>query len=83
MPPTIGELVKGTTARFKFYRDGELWYDIYGGLVTPRVLYSFPVPISDTGTGNFPAECKSITLMRWVRKYLEKEAQWAKERENG
>ena len=43
---TLKELVKGKKVRFKFYRDGELWYETDDG-------FEFPVPISDTGTGIF------------------------------
>lgn len=95
MLPTVGELVKGTTAEFVCYRDGELWYTIrhydVDTLEQDRPCgvcflcgkalsyphddckeFQFPVPISDTGTGIFPNKLKTITLMRWVRKHLEK-----------
>ena len=38
----LKELIKGKKARFKFYRDGELWYETDDG-------FEFPVPIADTG----------------------------------
>ena len=41
---TLKELVKGKKVRFRFYRDGEIWYATDGG-------FEFPVPIADTGTG--------------------------------
>jgi hypothetical protein len=34
---TLKELVKGKRVRFKFYRDGELWYETDDG-------FEFPVP---------------------------------------
>jgi len=70
----ILDLVKGTTAKFVCYRDGDLWYRI---CVTDTVEFEFPVPISDTGTGIFPAEIKAITLMRWVRKHLDRQQESA------
>lgn len=90
MDISIKDLVKGTTAKFVCYRDGELWYrvdhahrpmpqiwNIEQGLpdevsTVKRIVFEFPVPISDTGTGIFPAEVKAITLMRWIRKQLER-----------
>lgn len=58
----IKDLVKDTTAEFVYYQNGELWYRVK--------TFEFPVPITDTGTGNFPASIKAITLMRWIRKHL-------------
>jgi hypothetical protein len=69
----ILDLVKGTTAKFVCYRDGDLWYRI---LLADGVEFEFPVPVSDTGTGIFPADIKAITLMRWVRKQLERQKEW-------
>lgn len=79
--PTIKDIVKDTTAKFSCYRDGDLWYKVVKTVPVGEVLlegwaeveiFEFPIPISDTGTGIFPAELKAITLMRWVRKHLEK-----------
>lgn len=39
---------------------------------TGSSMFEFPIPIADTGTGIFPAQVKAITLMRWIRKHLEK-----------
>lgn len=85
MKHTITELVKGTIATFVCFRDGDLWYKI--GLPgecrdcgAPEAdIFSFPIPISDTGTGIFECRMKAITLMRWVRKHYEKieKGDWA------
>jgi hypothetical protein len=71
---TLKDLVKGKRVRFRFYRDGELWYATDDG-------FEFPVPISDTGTGIFKAEDGAIQFMRWIRKQLAERANWEKERE--
>ncbi len=76
MNATLKNLVKNTTAEFVCYRDGDLWYRIIAAdevATTDRAtMFEFPVPIRDTGTGIFPAQVKAITLMRWIRKQLEK-----------
>lgn len=61
----VKDLVQGTTARFKFYRDGQLWYDIEG------TDFTFPVPISDIGNATFNYHEKGMLMMRYVRKQLE------------
>ena len=71
---TLKELVKGKKVRFRYYRDGALWYATEDG-------FEFPVPISDTGTGIFEAEAGAIQYMRWIRKQLAEQAEWEKERE--
>jgi hypothetical protein len=71
---TLKELVKGKKVHFKFYRDGELWYETDDG-------FAFPVPIADTGTGIFRAEDGAIQYMRWIRKHLAERADWEKVRE--
>lgn len=70
---TLKELVKGKKVRFRFYRDGELWYATDDG-------FEFPVPIADTGTGIFEAEAGAIQYMRSIRKHLAERADWEKER---
>jgi len=70
---TLKELVKGKKVRFRFYRDGELWYATDDG-------FEFPVPIADTGTGIFEAEAGAIQYMRWIRRHLDTRADWEKER---
>jgi hypothetical protein len=77
MNATFKDLVKDTIAEFICYRDGDLWYRISGQRSSPggsdeEFTFEFPVPIADTGTGVFPAHVKAITLMRWVRKHVEK-----------
>lgn len=84
---TLGEIVKGTNVVFDCYRSGELWYDVMKQVgeieetdvdlrtvfIYPDIqkIFSFPVPISDTGSGIFQREHKTINLMRWVRKHLD------------
>lgn len=65
----IKELVAGNMAEFRFYRGGQLWYSIVDG--EGNRIFTFPIPITDTGSGTFMAEVSAITLMRWVRKALE------------
>lgn len=70
----IKDLVKNTTARFSFFRDGELYYDIFDS--EGKKLALFPVNITDKeeiGSATFSAEMKAIMLMRYIRKALEKE----------
>lgn len=71
---TLKDLVKDKKVRFRFYRDGELWYATDDG-------FEFPVPVADTGTGIFHAEDGAIQYMRWIRKQLAERAEWEKERE--
>lgn len=59
----IKEHVKGKVS-FQFYRKGELWYKADSG-------FMFPVPIEDTGDGQFNAEDKGILFMRYIRKHME------------
>ena len=70
---TLKELVKGKRVHFKFYRDGELWYETDDG-------FEFPVPISDTGTGIFRAEDGAIRYMRWIRRHLAEREEWERQR---
>lgn len=82
---TISELVKETMSTFQYYRDGELWYRIpysNSGLDSVKKHFDFPIPITDTGTGVFEKQMKSIVLMRWIRKHLDTLAKWEKERVN-
>lgn len=61
---TLKEMVNNKQkVRFRYYRDGELWYATECG-------FEFPVPVSDTGTGLFPAEEKAILFMRWLRRQI-------------
>ncbi len=62
---TIKEMVENNQkVRFRFYRDGQLWYGTECG-------FEFPVPIADAGTATFLAEDKAILFMRYIRKHLE------------
>lgn len=74
MSTSLKSLVKNTFAEFVCYRDGDLWYRIsaVGENANETKVFEFPIPIADTGTGIFPAQVKAITLMRWIRKHLEK-----------
>jgi hypothetical protein len=72
-PLKIKDIVKGTTARFSFYRNGNMFYTVpvtHAGLGFP-VNYQFPVSLEDIGGASLFAEMKSITLMRYIRKALE------------
>lgn len=85
------DLVKGKTAKFMYYRDGDLWYSIsqdkaeYDGhtcknYTLKETLFTFPVPISDTGSGIFENEMKAISLLRWINKHLATTKKWNSER---
>lgn len=80
----IKELVKDNKVRFLYYRKGELWYEVIkltrkheSQFTTEDDIYDweqifiFPVPIEDTGDGQFNVEDKAIIFMRYIRKYLE------------
>ncbi len=61
---TLKEMVvNNQKVRFRYYRDGELWY-------TTECGFEFPVPVNDTGTGVFHAEDRAILFMRWLRRQL-------------
>ena len=67
---TLKEMVKDNQkVRFRYYRDGELWYSTECG-------FEFPVPVADTGTGIFMAEDRAILFMRWIRRHLATVAEW-------
>ena len=53
---------------FLYYRQGEMWYKIEE---EGEILFEFPIPISDTGTGVFHHTMRGPELMRWIRKHLE------------
>ncbi len=62
---SIKDMVKDNQkVTFKFYRDGQLWYDTECG-------FEFPVPISDAGTATFLAQDRAILFMRYIRKHIE------------
>jgi len=70
---TLKELIKGKKVHFKYYREGELWYETDDG-------FDFPIPVSDTGTGIFKAEDTAVQFMRWIRKQLAVRDEWERER---
>jgi hypothetical protein len=62
---TIKEMVQNNQkVRFRFYRDGQLWYATECG-------FEFPVPTSEAGTATFFAEDRAILFMRYIRKHIE------------
>jgi len=65
---SIKSMVKDKVVRFKYYRDGELFYETECGFV-------FPVPVSDTGHATFLAEDKALLFMRYIRRQLAKVAE--------
>lgn len=79
--PSLKSLVADTIENhmhvaFKFYRKGELWYDVisqsqgvYDEVST--TVFTFPVPIEDCGDGVFLAEDKALMFMRYIRKQLD------------
>lgn len=50
--------------KFKFYRDGYLWY-------ATDCDFEFPVPISDIGNATFLCEDRAMLFMRYIRKHLD------------
>jgi hypothetical protein len=66
MTPSIKEIVMNNTARFSFYRSGNIFYTVEVNGET----YQFPVPLEDIGGATLTAEFKAITLMRYIRKAL-------------
>ena len=70
----ILDIVKGNTAKFSFYRNGMLYYNVIDA--SGRHICTFPVDITDKkdiGSATFSDVHKAITLMRYVRKAIEKE----------
>jgi hypothetical protein len=62
---TIKQMVENNQrVRFRFYRDGQLWY-------ATECDFEFPVPVSEAGTATFFAEDKAILFMRYIRKHME------------
>jgi hypothetical protein len=62
---TIKQMVENNQkVRFRFYRDGQLWYATECG-------FEFPVPIAEAGTATFLAEDRAILFMRYIRRYME------------
>jgi hypothetical protein len=65
MAPSVKQIVKNNTARFSFYRSGNIFYTVEVSGET----YQFPVSLEDIGA-TLTAEFKAITLMRYIRKAL-------------
>ena len=59
----IKTMVKDKVVRFRFYREGELYYETECGFV-------FPVPLVDVGNSTFLAEDKALLFMRYIRRHL-------------
>jgi hypothetical protein len=66
MTPTIKQIVINNTARFSFYRSGNIFYAVE----VSGQNYQFPVSLEDIGGATLTAEFKAITLMRYIRKAL-------------
>ena len=62
---TLKEIVKEAVVEFAFYRDGQLWYNVFGKDIL------FPVPVEDIGNATFHRRDKAILFMRYIRKHLE------------
>lgn len=61
---SVKDMVKDNkTVEFQFYRKGELWYKT-------ECDFLFPVPIDDTGDGQFNRTDKAMLFMRYIRKYM-------------
>lgn len=63
----VKDHVKDKKVRFKYFRDGEFWYETEPGLL-------FPVPLSDVHgpavKAMLLAEDKAIYFMRWINRYV-------------
>jgi hypothetical protein len=60
---SLKSLVKNKTARFAYYRDGALHYQIGSDFL-------FPIPVDEMGSATYNAEEKAILLMRYIRRQL-------------
>ena len=61
---TLKEMVvNNQKVRFRFYRDGQLWYETECG-------FGFPVPVSEAGSATFLAEDRAMLFMRYIRKQV-------------
>lgn len=54
----------GKRVKFKFFRNGTLYYRTERGLL-------FEIPSSETGDAVFKDEDKALLFMRWIRRQLE------------
>jgi hypothetical protein len=62
----LKKIVQDNTAKFSFYRQGTMYYNV----TVDGVEYVFPVTLEDIGGATLSAEFKAITLMRYIRKAL-------------
>ena len=70
----ISKDTKNHIAEFDCYRQGTLYYIVKDE--TGKSLWQFPIDITDTndiGSAAFGSTYKPITLMRYVRKSIQKE----------
>lgn len=66
--PSLKSLVSDNQrAEFFGCYGGYLWYSISHEVAG----VTFPVPLDDTKGGHFGKSVKAITMMRWLRKYLQ------------
>lgn len=71
---TISELVKNNSAKFVYFRDGNMVYDIVDE--SGKKVATFPIDVSDkaeVGNAAFEHTHKAITLMRYIRKAVKEE----------
>lgn len=69
--PNIKDLIKDKVVEFDHFSVDKLYYKISD--FDSFKEYIFPVPISDTGNGNFLNNDKAIIFMRYIRKAIENE----------
>lgn len=74
----VKKLVTGTRVRFRYYRQGSLWYEVlcqapdtFEPFLSVDPPFLFPVPISDTADATFTADDKALIFMRYIRKHVE------------
>lgn len=65
---SLKELTVGKTVTFSRYQKGELWYTV-GLNEDDNEFFEFPVPVSDTGDGEFKAIDSAMYFMRWIRQH--------------
>jgi hypothetical protein len=71
---SVSELVKNNSAKFVYFRDGSMVYDIVDE--AGKKIATFPIDVSDkneVGNAAFEANHKAINLMRYIRKSLKDE----------
>lgn len=71
---TITELVRNNSAKFVYFRDGTMMYDIVDE--SGRKVATFPIDVTDKaeiGNACFDATHKAINLMRYIRKAVKEQ----------